>query len=77
MDTLTMQHKATALEALKARRAARPIRINNGDLPAGSPMYFYCKSCGALADTKPEDYLMPPRPLCSECQGLKDLGWLD
>jgi len=40
-------------------------------------MYFYCISCGDLADTLPEDYRTQPKRLYSECQALKDSGWLE
>jgi len=74
----TEKGKEFALEALRNRREenAQKKKINNADLPAGAPMYFYCKSCDALADTKPELYTDTPKKLCDECQALKDLGWL-
>jgi len=68
--------KETALRQLAERRANRPVPVDNSSLHAGSKMYFYCHSCGALADLKPETYLFPPRDLCSECEGLKTEGWL-
>lgn len=75
----TTQGKAFALKALVKRRKenSKAHKIDNGSLPAGAPMYFYCISCDSLADTKPESYLTPPRKLCNECQALKDLGWLN
>jgi len=73
----TEQGKAYALNCLQQRRENKPKQIDNGSLYAGSPMYFYCKSCGHLADTKPESYFTPPKKLCAECQALKDLGWLE
>jgi len=69
--------KETALRQLAERRANRPVPVDNGALHAGSEMYFYCRSCGALADIKPETYLFLPRDLCSECEGLKTEGWLE
>lgn len=66
-----------SLEALKDRRAHPPEQIDNASLYAGSPMYFYCRSCGWLADTKPEEYLTSPKKLCDACQRMKDLGWLE
>ena len=66
-----------ALEALEKRRKEnRGKKTDNSSLRAGSTMYFYCKSCGALADTLPEMYTSIPKSLCGECQALKDLGWL-
>ena len=78
-DTLaTQQGKAFALAALCKRREDKGEQIANASLPAGSPMYYYCKSCGALADTLPENWFLgSPKKLCDECQALKDLGWLE
>ncbi|MBI2446440.1 MAG: hypothetical protein HYV51_01295 [Parcubacteria group bacterium] len=76
----TEKGKYFALNALVKRRQenAKKERINNSSLPAGSPIYFYCKSCGGLADTLPESYFIStPKKLCDECQALKDLGWLE
>ncbi len=75
----TTKGKEAALKALEDRRTenATKEKINNASLRAGSPMYFYCKACGALADTKPESYITPPKKLCDECQTLKDLDWLE
>jgi hypothetical protein len=73
----TMRGKTAALEALRKRRANQPKRIDNSSLYAGSPMYYYCKSCGHLADCLPESHWGPPAQLCGECEALKDLGWLE
>jgi hypothetical protein len=73
----TTAGKESALAALKQRRANQPSQINNASLPAGSPMYFYCISCGHLSDQLPESYTCTPKKLCEECQALKDLGWLE
>lgn len=74
---MTQQGKDAALKALAERRANRPVRIDNASLVAGSPMYFYCISCGHLADVKPEEYTTRPARLCDECQALKECGWLE
>jgi hypothetical protein len=75
----TEQGKEFALEALRQRReqSAKEKKIDNASLYAGSQMYFYCKSCGCLADKLPENYICLPKALCDECQALKDLGWLE
>ena len=78
MALAIQQGKKSALEALQKRRDNQPKQIDNGSLYAGSPMYFYCISCGHLADTLPENYfLSTPNKLCDECQALKDMGWLE
>ena len=75
----TQKGKEFAVDALRQRREenARKEKIDNSKLYAGDSMYFYCISCGGLADTLPEGYLSTPKKLCDECQALKDLGWLE
>ena len=75
----TQKGKEFAMQALYARRekSAKEEEIDNSSLYAGSSMYFYCKSCGSLADVLPESYISPPKKLCDECQALKDMGWLE
>lgn len=75
MSVATELGKKHALEALAARRANRPEQIDNSRLPAGSPMYFYCKSCGHTAAVLPENYLTPPPALCKACKAIQDIGW--
>lgn len=77
MSPLTTQGKEVALADLRRRRANQPVPIDNASLPAGSPMYFYCVSCGHVAEVKPENYITAVRRLCPECQALKDMGWLE
>ena len=69
--------KEVALKALAYRRENKPNQIDNGSLYAGSPMYYYCKACGHLADCLPESHWGRPRQLCGECQALQDLNWLE
>lgn len=75
---LTEQGREVALAGLRERRANRPEKIDDAKLPAGSPMHFYCISCGWLAEQKPENwYRHLPRKLCPECEAMKELGWLE
>ena len=76
MPLATLKGKDFALKALKERRDNPPEKIDNSKLYAGSPMYFYCISCGHVSDVLPESYLCSPSKLCDECQALKNLGWL-
>lgn len=69
--------REAALQELAERRANPPERMDNSRLPAGSPMYYYCKSCGHEAGVLPETHMDRPPQLCKECQMLKELGWLD
>lgn len=78
MDLATERGKEYALAKLAERKENRPEKINDASLPAGSDMHYYCKSCGWLSDTKPENWFAEmPRKLCKECQALQDLGWLE
>lgn len=76
---ITEQGREAALQALARRRQANAEmkKIDNASLPAGSPMYFYCISCGDNHAVLPETYITPPPKLCPECQALKDCGWLE
>jgi hypothetical protein len=69
--------KAEAVKALRERRKHPPNQIDNSSLYAGSDMYYYCISCGALADQLPETHMSRPKKLCNECQEMKDNGWLN
>lgn len=73
----TEKGREYALKQLKKRRANPPKHIDNASLYAGSPMYYYCRACGHTADVLPESHLSLPKKLCTECQALKDLGWLE
>lgn len=77
MTLATVHGRDAALQALEERRANQPEQINNASLPAGSPMYYYCISCGHHADTLPEAHASTPQTLCDECQALQNLGWLE
>lgn len=78
-ELATDKGKEFALEALRRRREknAGKEKVNNALRPAGSSMYFYCRSCDDVADILPETYISPPKKLCKECQALKDKGWLN
>ena len=74
-----MLTQEAALKALAERRQNKPKQIDNGRLRAGSPMYFYCRSCGHQSDCLDELYQPgpnTPKKLCAECQFMQDKGWL-
>jgi len=73
----TENGKDFAIAQLNKRRQTKPTQIDNGRLPAGSPMYFYCHSCGHLAATLPESFIGRPPRMCGECEAMKALGWLE
>jgi hypothetical protein len=67
-----------ALAKFAERKANAPEKIDNAQLPAGSPMYYYCGLCGVLVAVKPEDWWEDPPPkLCSECTELKEAGLIE
>ena len=59
---------------LEQRREANVGKqIDNGSLPAGSPMHYYCHSCGVHVATKPEDWWQNPPPrYCANCLELPE-----
>jgi hypothetical protein len=61
------------LDELELRRqaATKAGQIDNGSLPAGQPMYYYCKACGIHVATLPEDWWKDPPP--TYCVNCKDL----
>ena len=77
MTAATTQGKTAALEALEKRREENRDRenIDNASLYAGSPMHFDCLGCNADI-TVTESYITRPK-FCTECQALKDIGWLE
>lgn len=72
--------RARLRQLLADRRTESEIagHINNSRLYAGSSMYYYCKYCGVLTDTLPENWwVSPPKKICEDCQTLIELGWHD
>lgn len=58
------------LAALAERRASAPERVDQSTLPAGSPITYYCESCGHVTKVNPEGWWRnedrPPR-FCTWC----------
>lgn len=63
-----------ALLRLRKRLDNPAERINNASLRAGSPMFFYCKMCGAESDRVPEGYISSPKKICNDCKELKEVN---
>lgn len=64
--------KDPRLDELQARREFNEGKqVDNSTLEAGSPMYYYCKTCGAHVATKPEGWWQNAPP--SHCAPCKDL----
>lgn len=52
----------------KRKRANAKIkRIDNTKLHAGSPMYYYCRACGAEM-IEPESHPYPAPRFCAACK---------
>jgi hypothetical protein len=68
-----------ALDLFKKRKAANDPnqQINNSSLPAGSPMYYYCRCCGEHTETLPESHIRRPKTVCDPCKILLDHGVID
>lgn len=49
-------------------------RVKNDGLPAGSPMYYYCRFCGTHVATLPETHREPAPTICVKCKWLDNVG---
>lgn len=77
MTDLEHAKRAGIAQFLRRRKYAIKVgKIDNQSLPVGSSMFFYCRHCDILVESLPEDYLFPPRKICSQCKGLEKEGWL-
>lgn len=63
--------------AFRYKRNSKEKQINNSDLPAGSPMYYYCKKCLAYITTLPECHFGRAPSLCTACEFLVKQGVID
>ncbi|MDO8621989.1 MAG: hypothetical protein Q7R80_02060 [bacterium] len=74
---LRQQEDRRALVALERRRAKNKgrERVNNAALQAGSPMYYYCESCGEEMQL-PETHTCPVPKYCDACEDLRAKGLL-
>jgi len=78
-DARYMTDRDAAIEGLKQRKLHRPKRKNNDNLPAGSPIYFYCEICGWESDRVKEDYdplFYRPNRTCDDCARAIARGYL-
>lgn len=64
-----------AMRMFKERKAANEGKqIDNSRLHAGSPMYYYCRHCGAHTETLPESHWGRPKTVCDPCDVLHKHG---
>jgi len=47
---------------------------DNSTLPAGAPMYYYCRFCGVHTETLPETHWGRPITVCDPCDILHKHG---
>ena len=65
-----------AMAQFKKRKAqsAKKKQIDSSSLPAGSPMYYYCRFCGELTEVLSEGHINRPRTVCTPCEFLNQHG---
>lgn len=64
-----------AMEQFRKRKAENDGKqIMNSTLPAGSPMYYYCKCCGVQTQVLPELHMSVPITRCDACDVLVKHG---
>lgn len=64
-----------AMQQFKKRKEEnKGKKIDNSSLPAGSPIYIYCRFCDKLIYTLPESYTCTPNNICNPCQILHNHG---
>lgn len=76
---ITAMQKALVIDQLKLRVAkhADDKHICNDVLPAGSPMYYYCKICRAPSGTLPESHTEAAPRHCADCARMfKEYGFI-
>lgn len=49
-------------------------QIDNSSLPAGAPMIYYCRHCGAHTATLSEGHMSRPKTICNPCEVLDAHG---
>jgi hypothetical protein len=63
------------IEQYWERVAHKPEPVKNEDLPAGSPMHYYCRYCGHHTMSIGEgDFMTRVERVCEGCQKLEDAG---
>lgn len=64
-----------AMEQFKKRKEEnKGKQIDNSSLPAGAPMFYYCRFCGAHICTLPEGHTQLISTVCHPCKILRDHG---
>lgn len=68
--------RLTLLEERRTKNVGK--QIDNARLHAGSPMFYYCKTCGVLVAERPEGWFTAPPPSrCEDCNDLIADGVID
>ena len=73
---MTEFNSTVALEAHSKRVEDNKDRehVDNSSLPAGAPMFFYCRKCRVHTETLPELFTCRPKTICVPCKVLEDHG---
>lgn len=64
-----MDKRLTNFYARKKENSKKE-KICNNELPAGSPMYYYCYHCGGESDVRSESDFSPVNHICTPCNPL-------
>jgi hypothetical protein len=72
MKTKIKMDLDVALKQFNKRKKAnkKKKQVDNASLPAGAPMYFYCRFCGQHTETLPEGYFGKAKTICDPCNLL-------
>jgi hypothetical protein len=60
-----------------ASQISKDQRVDNSSLPAGAPMYYFCRACGQFITALPEAHFSPAPKYCDDCEDLKKEALLD
>ena len=61
-------------EFVKRHNEHQGKQVDNSNLHAGSPMYYYCRHCGVHTQTLPEGHFGRPKIVCVPCEVLEAHG---
>ena len=76
MEGMTTLDTEVCLKTFSERyaEASQSKHYDNSSLPAGSPMFYYCKHCGVHTETLPESHWGAAKTVCDACKVLVDHG---
>lgn len=71
-DLLEQRDAALQEQAARKEKNKNIKRVNNQDLYAGSPVYYYCRDCSEEM-ILPETHIEPAPRLCFPCKKLEEI----